>query len=302
MTRVEISLDAVVVAVTEQEPRLLVVERDAVTAIPSGAFDPDDDPKLEAGLRRRVAVQTGLDVGYVEQLYTFGDKNRRQEIEGRRHLSVAYLALAHETPPSEGAGWIDWYEIFPWEDHRAGKSSVAREGLAPALAAWADGDPTRAGRVRITFGLEGAPWDPIRVLERFELLYEANLVGEAFRDRGEQQTPNLSTGRELAFDHRRVAATGLGRLRGKLTYRPVIFEVMPESFTLTQLQRTVEALFGMRIHMQNFRRLVERQELVEETGERETSSGGRPAKRYRFRREVVSERPRPGLRFPGLRG
>ena len=64
-------------------------------------------------------------------------------------------------------------------------------------------------------------------------------------------------GTELAFDHRRIVATALGRLRGKLKYRPVVFELLPETFTLLQLQRTVEALTGMRLHKQNFRRLVE---------------------------------------------
>src|SRR3974377_1346426 len=70
----------------------------------------------------------------------------------------------------------------------------------------------------------------------------------------------------MAADHRRVLATAIGRLRGKIKYRPVVFELMPPSFTLLQLQRTVEALSGVRLHKQNFRRLVEHQGLVEETG------------------------------------
>ena len=102
----------------------------------------------------------------------------------------------------------------------------------------------------------------------------------------------------MALDHRRIAASALGRLRGKLTYRPVVFELLPDLFTLTTLQRTVQALAGVRLHTQNFRLLVERSRLVEGTGERTASTGGRPAELFRFRPEVVEERPRPGLGVP----
>ena len=70
----------------------------------------------------------------------------------------------------------------------------------------------------------------------------------------------------MLADHRRILATGIARLRAKIKYRPVVFELMPREFTLLQLQQTVEALAGRRLHKQNFRRLIEQQELVEETG------------------------------------
>ncbi|KGM30291.1 NrtR DNA-binding winged helix domain-containing protein, partial [Inquilinus limosus] len=57
----------------------------------------------------------------------------------------------------------------------------------------------------------------------------------------------------------------------------VVFELMPPTFTLSQLQRTVEALAGLRLHAPNFRRLVDSQGLVEETGEVAGGTGGRPA-------------------------
>src|SRR5690606_13588620 len=109
----------------------------------------------------------------------------------------------------------------------------------------------------------------------------------------------MQTGKQLAYDHRRIAASALGRVRGKLTYRPVVFELLPDLFTLTQLQQTVEALVGLGIHKQNFRRLVEQGGLVEETGHRSTATGGRPAALSRFREEVRREKPRPGLLRPG---
>ncbi len=298
---ISLSLDAVIVAVTDDEPRLLAVETGEGWAVPSGLLDPDADRTLEVALRRWVASQTGCEVGYVEQLYTFGDQDRRREPAAPRHLSVAYLALVREAQPSPGAAWLDWYSLLPWEDHRDTPPPVLRE-IRDQLDRWAGADPDRRGRAAINFGLESGSWDPIRVLERYELLYEAGLVTERYRDDALEPPAGLPGAPELAYDHRRVAATGLARLRGKLTYRPVVFEVMPTTFTLTQLQHTVEALIGMRLHKQNFRRLVEQGELVEGTGTMAPSTGGRPAERFQFRSEVVSERPRPGMRLPGLRG
>jgi hypothetical protein len=102
----------------------------------------------------------------------------------------------------------------------------------------------------------------------------------------------------MLFDHRRIMATGIARLRAKIKYRPVVFELMPPRFTLLQLQRSVEALAGRLVHKQNFRRLIEQQELVEETGAMASATGGRPAKLFRFRREVVDERAVIGTKLP----
>ena len=154
----------------------------------------------------------------------------------------------------------------------------------------------RSERLRISFGIGGG-WDEERVLERYELLYEAGLVPEAKRDgrhAAEQWSDLPELGRPMAFDHRRILATALGRLRGKLKYRPVVFELLPPEFTLYDLQKTVEAISGTLLHKQNFRRLVEQGGLVEATGNVSTATGGRPARLYRFRREVVLERP-PGF-------
>jgi hypothetical protein len=99
----------------------------------------------------------------------------------------------------------------------------------------------------------------------------------------------------MRHDHRRILATAMGRLRAKMKYRPVIFELMPEAFSLTELQRAVEAIAGRHLHKQNFRRLVETSAIVEPTGETSRKTGGRPAALFRFRRTVLQERPAPGL-------
>jgi hypothetical protein len=324
--RVDLGLNAVIVAVTEEVPRILTVSRAGGSetpedALPFGPLEPEEDRTLDLGLRRWVREQTGLDLGYVEQLYTFGTRYRdpRETQGGPRGVSVAYLALVREVTVHPDARWRDWYEFFPWEDWRSGRPEVIDRAIVPGLEAWVDaaGGPAiraqRRQRADIVFGLGGVGWDGERVLERHELLYEAYLVPEAWRDRdatggateerrpAPAERPELLPGRSMALDHRRILATALGRLRGKLKYRPVVFELLPPTFTLLQLQRVVEALSGVRLHKQNFRRLVENAGLVEGTGHQDAQTGGRPAELFVFRREVLRERPAPGVGLPGVR-
>ena len=289
--RLSVGLDAVIVAVTADQPRILTTSQapDGIPALPSGLLDTDGDATLELGLRRWISAQTGLSVGYVEQLYTFGDRDRQRTGDETRHLSIAYLGLVREAQPAPGAAWVDGYALLPWEDRRTGVPAVLKREILPALAAWAGRDAARRRRVRANFG-DGRTWDPIRVLERYELIYHAELVPEFYRDRGRRPGADLAPGMELAADHRRIVATALGRLRGKLKYRPVVFELLPETFTLLQLQRKVEALTGMRLHKQNFRRLVENGRFLEPTRGLDRPARGRPARLFRFRKEVVRAR------------
>lgn len=294
---VEMSLDAVIIAISADQPRLLVVDRDDDRpALPSGPLDAEGDATLELAVRRLIRTQTGLEVGYVEQLYTFGDRDRLRSSAERREISVAYLALVRETEPALDARWVDVHGLLPWEDQRPGADRGQLGDLHDALMRWAGDDPSRRDRVALSFG---PPWDGIRVLERYELLYGAGLVAERHTDDGTPPPAAATTfGQPMAVDHRRIAATALGRIRGKLTYRPVVFELLPATFRLRELQSTVEALAGVELHTQNFRRLVERSGLVEGTGQRTSGTAGRPAELFRFRPSVQLERPRPGVGLP----
>jgi hypothetical protein len=293
----QLRLDAVIMAVTEGAPRILTVHRGSGgRELPSVSPGPDDRT-LELALRRGIGEQTGLDVGYAEQLYTFGDLGRVPGSDVRL-VSVAYLALIAQQQPSTGATWSACYSLLPWEDHRDGPSDKLAEEIVPRLDSWVnEGRASKRGerrmRVDATFGLHGAPWDGVRVLERYELLYEIGLLAESSGDWG--------LGEAMAGDHRRIVASALGRLRGKLTYRPTVFELLADRFTLSQLQALVEALSGVRLHKQNFRRLIEQGGLVEGTGET-TPTAGRPAELFTFRREVLTERPRPGVGTPWSSG
>jgi hypothetical protein len=308
---VMIELSAVIVAVSDDAPKTLLVRTGGEDGLglPCGPFDPTGHRTLEEGLRTWVDQQTGLPLGYAEQLYTFGDRFRdpQERAGGPRPVSVGYLALVGQTdgkPPGDGA-WTDWYRSFPWEDWRTGAPGILDSVIAPRLKTWCEAATSKAElqqrreRADLTFALGDAPWDNERVLERYELLYEAGMVAESARDGRAQPAANTAaTGAPLIKDHRRILATAMGRLRAKIKYRPVIFELMPPAFTLLQLQRAVEALAGGRLHKQNFRRLVAHEGLVEPTGQISAQTGGRPAEMFRFRRGVILERPAPGVRLP----
>lgn len=331
----KVELTAVIIAVTNNEPRVLLVEPESgdsadgtkksddslspshPLSLPNGSFNPETDESLESGLRSLVEAQTGLDLYYVEQLYTFGNRNRdRREIDGGpRIVSVAYIALAYEESVDEtNANWHDWYRFLPWEDWRLGQPAVITEHIEPALHDWimdsrnSGSRRQRQERVNVSFGArDTAEMDSVLCPERYELLYEAGLAKETSRDHRlteDQPTPQSynDIGTPLASDHRRILATALGRLRGKLAYRPVVFELLPGEFTLLQLQRVVEALSGAELHKQNFRRLVNNANLVESIGRNSALGRGRPAELFRFRREVLGEKLTVGLSRPILRG
>nr|WP_236771447.1 hypothetical protein [Agrobacterium tumefaciens] len=287
-------LIAVVTAITGDEPRVMTVRAGA--ALPSGPFE-FGHRTLQSGLREWIHEQTHHPVGYLEQLYTFADRDRNNDIPGGRTISIGYLGLVREQESSGNAHalWHGWYEYFPWEDHRQGRPAVLGT-IIDRLRAWADSEPAcrsqRHLRADFTFGLDGGGWNEELTLQRYELLYEAGLVEEA------QNENRINFGRPMFADHRRILATGIARLRAKIKYRPVVFELMADAFTLLQLQRAIEALAGLTLHKQNFRRLIEQQQLVEETGDMATETGGRPAKLFRFRQTVLDERALSGTKLP----
>ena len=219
---VVLGLNAVILAVTEEVPRVLTVQRaghalaapeelavsagpatrragaDLPDALPFGPLDPVAHQTLEKGLRGWVTRQTGLQLGYVEQLYTFGDRFRDpRERDGGSARGLGRL-------PGAGGGAGAGGRRRRATGGACTATSPGRTGARASRRCSIDGSPRRsplgrAGgsgrpaarreRIDLAFGLDGAPWDEERVLERYELLYEAGLVREAARDRGEPRRP-----------------------------------------------------------------------------------------------------------------
>ena len=305
---VRIGLSAVVIALRDGRACVLTTTgEDGSAALPFGPFDPARDRTFELALRAFVTAQTGFRLGFVEQLYTFGDLGRASPRatpgpDHHREVSVGYLALtgdASDAPAAE-ARWTPVLDFFPWEDRRDGAASC-QTVLLDGLRGWAAGDARRTARIDALFAAApGQRWTEGRVLERYELLYEAGLVAEAARDL-DKPAPEPRPGLPMASDHRRILATGLGRLRSKLKYRPVLFDLMPETFTLSGLQAAAEAVAGLSLHKQNFRRGVERTGLVEATGRLSAATGGRPAELFRVAAGDLSSGEALGLPLPALR-
>jgi len=292
VSETHIELNAVIVAVSNGEPYLLT---DKDRALPSGAFE-SAHRTLEQSLREWAKRKGHQSLGYVEQLYTFADLGRTAQES--RDVSIGYLALVPEPSGASDDAWSPWYALFPWEDHRAGAPALIAAKILPALASWKNSAPDgktkndRGKRINIAFPSDAKAWNEELVLQRYELLWEAGLVEEAGRK------SKLNLGLAMPYDHRRIVATAIARLRAKIKYRPVVFELLPASFTLLRLQNTVEALAGLRLHKQNFRRLVETQGLVEETGGIARCASGRPAKLFAFRSKVLQERAVAGTKLP----
>lgn len=300
---VRTELVAVLVAVDQGQPRVLTTSKGR--GLPAGPLE-HTHRSLQMGLRAWVETQTHHPIGYVEQLYTFADRSRFT-VAGERIISVSYLGLTREgeTPQDAGVSWQDWYRYFPWEDWRLGEPSLLQTYIFPKLQAWAATDAAmqqeRWQRVCYAFGFDGAAWNEDMVLQRYELLFEAALVPEGQRsvERSDDHPGDEGKlGLPMRYDHRRILATALARLRAKIKYRPVVFELMPPEFSLLQLQQAVEALAGRGLHKQNFRRLMEQQNLVEEAGGVVSSGAGRPAKLFRFKGDVVLERAIAGTKLP----
>lgn len=286
-----VELVPVLIAITNGSLRVLTVAQGAL--LPNGLLAPLRH-SLQAGVRMWVAKQTSQPMGYVEQLYTFVD-TRRQNEQGLPVLYVSYLGLVREAADSilhPDAKWQDCYGYFPWEDLRT--DGGQRDAIVSRLRIWANSADTeevrqkRLKRIHLCWGVKPENWSEEYVLQRYEMLYESGLIAEAAEPQANFDF--TLTGQPMRHDHRRVLATALSRLRAKIKYRPVIFELMPPEFTLLQLQNSVEAISGRLLHKQNFRRQIQQQNLIEPSDTGVSGSKGRPAQLYRFRDDVLPDR------------
>jgi hypothetical protein len=307
-------------------------------AWPGGFLEWDQDPTTRETALRELREETAVEEpDYLEPLgsYTQDGRDPRQFAghpdprtgewvrTGARVATNAYLMLLPEPAKltaQEGevtdARWPDIYAYLPWEDLRGDEGRRAAHGVLSALGEWAargGGDaPERIGHA---FGSGLREWNEERVAERWRLLTDAGLVAEARRDRWGRPLGDAGEGlgREMAFDHRRILADALARLRGKIKYLPAALKALAgDEFTLDELQAACEAISGRPLHRANFRRAVaeargDRQtrtpRIVGGTGKRRPRAAGEPGvapELFRFLPGVVHARLDPSLRLPFL--
>jgi len=321
---ITVDLTAVILRTKYGEPQVMTLQ--SPLSLPSGAFAPDEHRTLELGLRAWVEEKTGQKLDYVEQLYTYGNWNRNAvSRHGSRNVTVGYYALIPyvKTDMKLPGRWVNLYSFFPWEDFRQGVPEIVSRIIKPNLLEWAqesdnsDERKLRLERLRVNFG-DFTNWDMSKVLFRYEVLYEAGLVSESHRDwddwakdagyilpitakkimEPEYRKLSENLGMSMEGDHRRILASTTARIRGKLPYRPIVFKLLPNEFTLLTIQKVYEGLTGILMHKQNFRRYIKQGKFVIETGNEDCSGPGRPAATYMFRKDVEAELINIGLNLP----
>ena len=161
-------------------------------------------------------------------------------------------------------------------DGAARRVLLGKAGFAAGEGAWLEqlytfGDPTRDPRMRT-----------INVAY-FALLPDARLRQAVAAREDLSLVPVAACPQPLAFDHAAIVATACERLRGKLEYAPVAFALLPDLFTLRDLQHVHEAISGSTYHKPAFRRRMLDTGWIEQTGQRETNTAFRPAELHRRR-------------------
>lgn len=123
----------------------------------------------------------------------------------------------------------------------------------------------------------------------FALVPHDAIHHKAGRDASETGWFTISQLPSLAFDHAEIIDYAHTRLRYKLEYSSVGFQLLPDVFTLSELQKAYEIILGEDLDKRNFRRKILAAEILEETGEKKKESEGRPAMLYRYREDAVAE-------------
>lgn len=255
--------------IPEKDLRILLVKRKdhpfiGQWAIPGGFVNMDED--LEESARRELKEETNLDNIYMEQLYTWGDVNRDPRM---RVISTSYMALVDSSNLDVKAG--DDAEEAKWFTLKTNLLEETKKRTSSIYKV------TR----EIDFQL---------ISEDGEDRIFSTLLVEATTDRTVTKTETkvvhsaINTDK-VAFDHIKIIHYALERLVNKLEYTPIVFNLMPEYFTLTELQMVYETILGRELIKANFRRKI--LPMVVETDKVKGDSAHRPPKLFRFNPEWV---------------
>ncbi|WP_097027830.1 NUDIX hydrolase [Clostridium peptidivorans] len=221
-------------------------------ALPGGFVDIKES--LEDGSKRKLKEKTGIDNVYTEQLYTFGDVHRDKRT---RVISVGNMALVEKSTirfkEADSENKSEWF----WID----KTLISSEKHEQYV------------ENKHLLSLKS-------VDERVEINYEVTEKIERNIFRRKETIYKLldNSTEELAFDHYNILDYGIDRLRNKVEYTPIAFNLLPRVFTVKELQNVYEAIMGREIL--NFRRKMG--EMIIETDEKIEGKPFRPAKVFKF--------------------
>lgn len=149
-----------------------------------------------------------------------------------------------------------------------------------------------------TFGdLERDPRDRTVTVAYYALINLVEQKIQASTDAREAYWFAISKIPKLAFDHDQILQTAIARLRGKIRYEPIGFELLPTDFTLTQLQKLYETVLSRPLDKRNFRKKILSMDLLIDTGEVQHNVSHRAAKLYRFDESKYSQLKHNGFNF-----
>lgn len=222
-------------------------------ALPGGFVDMDEN--LETAVERELKEETHVENIYLEQLYTWGDVERDKRT---RIISVSYLSLVDSTnlkvEADDDAADAAWFKCNYKEIE-----SVKEE--------------TSDGYVRNkVYELTLTNEDTVIT---GKVLFKVAVVGKV-----KTVEMKILNADGIAFDHAKIIAYGIERLRNKIEYTDIAFNMMPEKFTLTALQKVYEIILGKTLLKANFRRKIAM--MVTETDEYQSAGGHRPSKLYTY--------------------
>lgn len=214
---------------------------------------------LDEAVARELEEETGVTNVYMEQLYTWSDVNRDSRM---RILSASYLALVdrakHDPVAQDDVDEAKWFTL---EEQRKVVHAEKEE---------ANGEVKRVENVTLVFTSEDG-----------EDVLQVNLDHITTYNRyGEKEAYNVTENSDIAFDHAKILYYSLLRLRNKVGYTDIIFDLMPEKFTLSMLKEVYEAIIGDKVNNITFRRLM-LGKMDEVIGEKYTK-GYRPTTLYRY--------------------
>lgn len=221
-------------------------------ALPGGFVEPDES--TEQAARRELFEETGVNDIYLEQLYTFSDPGRDPRMWV---MSCAYMALADKSSTdliagddADSAGWFD----------------VSLKTISDSTRE-ADGGYIKTEKYRLS-------------LRREELELSAEVLHTRTRSHsGTQDSFCILSSSGIAFDHAKIITAALLRLRGKICYTDIALNLMPEYFTLTELQQVYEIILDQQLFKAPFRRKFGI--LAEETDRLSQAAGHRPSRLYK---------------------